>query len=258
MTEEVIDPLAEARMTVLEHLVELRKRVGWALFGVLICFCFAWAWVEPIFDYLLEPLRAATEDQTLSEMHHKDLAEPFFVLLKTAIFSAVFFGAPLIMLQIWLFIAPALYDNEKKLAIPFTVLAALFFYGGAGFCFYLVMPYGYEFLLTFSLEVSKPELMMNEYLALTTKLILGFGFIFEMPVFAMFLSGIGVLTHRHLLKFWRYSIVISHDGTGGDNDAITDRWVRSADATVRPVHPHLRHRVLLHPLDALGEVAAMT
>lgn len=196
-------------MTVFEHLAELRRRVGWALFGVVVGFCISWAWVEPIFDYLLEPLRTATSDATLSEMHHKDLAEPFFVLLKTAIFSGVFLAAPWILLQIWLFVAPALYDKEKKVAFPFTILAALFFYGGASFCFYLVMPYGYEFLLNFSLEVSKPELMMNEYLGLTTKLILGFGFIFEMPVFSMFLSAMGVLTHRHLLKFWRYAIVIS-------------------------------------------------
>lgn len=210
MTEEVpLDLQAEARMTVLEHLAELRRRVMWALVGLVVGFCISWAWVEPIFDYLLEPLRSATADQTLSEMHHKDLAEPFFVLLKTAIFSAIFLGAPWLLLQVWLFIAPALYDNEKKLGIPFAILAAIFFYAGASFCFFLVMPYGYRFLLDFSLEVSQPELMMNEYLALTTKLILGFGFIFEMPVFSMFLSGIGVLTHRHLLKFWRYSVVIA-------------------------------------------------
>jgi len=212
MTETPLDgfdPHAEARMTVLEHLAELRRRVGWALLGVVIGFAFSWAFVEHVFEYLLEPLKNATADQTLSEMHHKDLSEPFFVLLKTAMFSGVFFAAPWILLQIWLFVAPALYDNEKKLAIPFTILAGLFFYGGSAFCFYLVMPLGYEFLLNFSLEVSKPELMMNEYLGLTTKLILGFGFIFELPVFAMFLSGIGVLTHRHLLKFWRYAIVLA-------------------------------------------------
>lgn len=210
MTEEAeLDPQVEARMTVLEHLRELRKRLMWTLFGLIVTFAISWAWIEPVFDYLLEPLRSATEDQTLSQMHHKDLAEPFFVLLKTAIFSAVFLGAPWILLQIWLFIAPALYDNEKKLALPFTFLAGIFFYLGTSFCFFLVMPYGYKFLLEFSAGVSQPELMMNEYLALTTKLILGFGFIFEMPVFSMFLSGIGVLTHHHLLKFWRYSVVIA-------------------------------------------------
>lgn len=207
--EETIDPLAEARMSVFEHLAELRRRVGWATLGVFVMFIFAWTWVEPLFEFLLQPLRLATDDATLAQMHHRDLAEPFFVLLKTAMFSSVFFGAPWIMLQMWLFIAPALYDNEKKLALPFTFMATLFFYSGAAFCFYVVMPLGYEFLLQFSMDVSQPELMMNEYLGLTTKFVLAFGFIFEMPVVAMFLSGIGVLTHRHLLKYWRYSIVVA-------------------------------------------------
>jgi sec-independent protein translocase protein TatC len=203
------DPYAEARMTVLEHLSELRRRVTYALIACVIGFAISWIFVEVIFDWLMIPLQKASADAQLAEMHHKDLAEPFFVLLKTAIFAGVFLAAPAILYQIWAFIAPGLYDHEKKMAVPFIVLATLFFVGGASFCFFLVMPYGYEFLLDFSSPVSKPELMMNEYLALTTKLLLGFGFIFEMPVFSMFLSGIGVLTHRHLLKFWRYSVVIA-------------------------------------------------
>lgn len=203
------DPYAEARMTVIEHLVELRRRIFWAFLGVLLTFSISWIWVEEIFEFLLRPLQFAAQDASLAEMHHKDLAEPFFVLLKTALFSGVFFGAPWILYQLWAFVAPGLYPNEKKLAIPFTVLATVFFLLGSSFCFFLVLPYGYEFLLSFSLEVSKPELMMAEYMALTTKLVLAFGFVFEMPVFAMFLSSIGVLTHRHLLKFWRYAIVLA-------------------------------------------------
>lgn len=206
---QAMDPYAEARMTVLEHLSELRRRVVYALIAVVIGFAISWIWVEALFDFLLEPLRTATQDAELSQMHHKDLAEPFFALLKTAIFSGVFLAAPALLYQIWAFIAPGLYENEKKLAIPFVLLATFFFLIGTSFCFFLVMPYGYKFLLDFSATVSQPELMMNEYLTLTTKLLLGFGFIFEMPVFSMFLSSIGVLTHRHLLKFWRYSVVIA-------------------------------------------------
>lgn len=206
---EVLDPYAEARMTVLEHLYELRKRVSLALIGVVVGFAVSWIFVEQIFAWLLIPLQTAAPDLALAEMHHKDLAEPFFALLKTAIFSGIFLSAPWILYQLWSFIAPGLYDNEKKIAIPFVTLATVFFVGGSSFCFFLVMPYGYKFLLDFSMEISQPELMMNEYLNLTTKLLLGFGFIFEMPVFSMFLSSIGVLTHRHLLKFWRYSVVIA-------------------------------------------------
>ena len=207
--EEPLDPYAEARMTVLEHLGELRTRVIRSMIAIGIGFSVSWIWVEQIFEFLLIPLQAAAPEADLAQMHHKDLAEPFFVLLKTAIFSGLFVGLPVVIYQVWGFISPGLYDNEKRAAYPFIILSTLFFLLGSAFCFYVVMPEGYSFLLKFSLEVSNPQLMMDEYLKLTTKLILGFGVIFQLPVFSMFLSSLGVLTHRHLLKYWRYSIVIS-------------------------------------------------
>lgn len=207
--EPQLDPYAEARMTVLEHLSELRSRVVKCLIAVAIGFGIAWIFVEPLFNILLMPLQAAAPElgAELVDMHHKDIAEPFFVLLKTAIFAGVFMSAPVILYQIWAFIAPGLYPEEQSMAIPFVILSTLFFVGGASFCFFMVMPLGFEFLLKFSLAVSTPELMMNEYLSLATKLLLGFGFVFEMPVFAMFLARIGVITHVHLLNGWRYAMV---------------------------------------------------
>ncbi len=207
--ETAADPYAEARMSVLDHLAELRVRVIRSFVAIAIGFCISWIWVEPLFDFLLVPLREAAPEADFAQMHHKDLAEPFFVLLKTAIFTGLFFGLPVIIYQIWSFIAPGLYDHEKRMAVPFIVLSTLFFVAGSAFCFYVVMPEGYRFLLDFSQGISDPQLMMSEYLTITTKLVLGFGIIFQMPVFSMFLSSIGVLTHRHLLKFWRYSIVIA-------------------------------------------------
>ena len=208
-TPEEFDAYAEARMTVLEHLRELRTRMIRVMIIAGIGFVVSWTWVEQLFAFLLQPLQAAAPELALADMHHKDLAEPFFVLLKTAIFSGLFISMPFILYQIWAFIAPGLYDHEKKMALPFVFISTLFFVSGTAFCFYVVMPEGYSFLLKFSLEVSKPELMMNEYMALTTKLLLGFGLIFQLPVFSMFLSRIGLLTHRHLLKFWRYAIVVA-------------------------------------------------
>ncbi len=207
--EEEFDPYGDARMTVIEHLHELRRRVVWAAAGIVLAFIVSWTFVEDIFNFLMMPLQLAAQEEALAQMHHKDLAEPFFVLLKTAMFSAVFFSTPWLLLQAWTFVAPALYPKEKKYAIPFTILATGFFVLGASFCFFVVLPFGYEFLLSFSLDVSQPELMMNEYLGLTTRLVLAFGAVFEMPVVAMLLSAIGILTHRHLLKFWRYSVVLS-------------------------------------------------
>lgn len=208
MTEETIDPYAEARMTVLEHLSELRKRVIYAFIFVFAGFAISWMFREQLFEFLMAPLRETDVDTALTEMHHKDLAEPFFALLKASIFGGVVLAAPALIYQVWAFIAPALYPEEKKFAVPFVGFASMFFFVGSGFCYYLVMPFGYKFLLGFT-EVSTPELMMNEYLALTTKLLLGFGFIFELPVFTALLAQVGLVTHVHLIKFWRYSIVIA-------------------------------------------------
>lgn len=206
MTAEQIH---DARMTVLEHLRELRQRIIYAFIAFGIAAAASWFWAEPLFGYLLLPLKEAAPDIEMAQMHHMDLAEPFFVLLKTSLFSGAFLSAPIILYQIYAFIAPGLYDHEKKAALPFLFLATIFFTAGASFCFFLVMPLGYEFLLKFSAGVSSPELRINEYLALTSKLLLGFGAIFELPVFAMFLARIGVITHRTLLRYWRYAIVLS-------------------------------------------------
>jgi sec-independent protein translocase protein TatC len=198
----------DGRMTVLEHLRELRTRLMQALGAVFLGFCLSWWQAEWVFnEILMQPLIMASPE--MAQMHHKDLAEPFFVLLKTAIFCGIFLAMPFIFWQVWQFIAPGLYANEKRAAIPFVFLSSGFFVLGSGFCHSIVMPYGYLFLLNFSTGVSQPELMMNEYLALTTKLLLGFGIVFELPVFAMFLSMVGLITHRTLLKYWRHSTVIA-------------------------------------------------
>ena len=209
MSEEVVDPYRDARMTVIEHLTELRLRVIKMLVAFAVGFAIAWTWVEQIFALLQRPLQIAAPEAALAQMHHKDLSEPFFVLLKTAIFGGFFIAVPFILYQIWQFVAPGLYDHEKRAVLPFVALSYLFFMMGSGFCFWIVLPQGYEFLLNFSADISQPELMMSEYLAITTKLLIGFGVIFQLPVISMFLSSIGILTHRDLLKFWRYAIVAS-------------------------------------------------
>lgn len=209
MSDDVVDPYRDIRMTVLEHLGELRTRVMKALVAFAVGFAISWTWVEQLFLLLQRPLQEAAPEAALAQMHHKDLSEPFFVLLKTAMFGGLFLAIPVILYQLWQFIAPGLYPNEKKAVMPFVALSYLFFIVGSAFAFIFVLPKGYEFLLNFSADISQPELMMSEYLAITTKMLIGFGAIFQLPVVSMFLSQIGILTHRHLIKFWRYSVVLS-------------------------------------------------
>ncbi|MFB6263604.1 MAG: twin-arginine translocase subunit TatC [Bradymonadaceae bacterium] len=207
-----IEGLDEARMSIMEHLVELRMRLLysliWLVTGALVC----WFWVEPLFDFLLVPLREGVgqaEGIDSAKMHHKDLAEPIFVFLKTSLLGGVFLASPGILYNVWKFIAPGLYDSERRLAGPFVIAATAFFVLGGAFAYYLALPYAYAVLLDFSRGVSDPTLMMREYFALTTKLLFGFGVVFEMPVISMFLAMLGVITHRTLIRYWRIAMVVS-------------------------------------------------
>lgn len=202
------EPVEASRAPLVEHLRELRKRLVISAIAVGIGFGIAWTWVEQVFQALLLPLQNATEFKELANMHHRNLTEPFFVLLKTAIFAGVILAIPVILLQIWKFVAPGLYPNEKKVAIPFVLAGTTLFLLGGWFCYDVILPNAYGFLLKFGDKVTTPELMMEEYLGLTTKMILAFGAIFEMPVFATFLARIGVIDHKILLKFWRHAIVL--------------------------------------------------
>ena len=203
--------IEDARMTIIEHLAELRVRGVYALGAAIVGAIISWIWVEELFTFLLQPLevaamRAGMADK-LEAVNYKDIIEPFFTLMKTAMVGGIFLAIPIILYNIWAFVAPGLYKHEKRLAAPFVVLATLFFLMGAGFCYYFVMPYGFQFLLEFNKNVGQPVIMMREHYALSMKLLLAFGAVFELPVLAMFLSALGVITHRTLIKFWRYAVL---------------------------------------------------
>lgn len=199
----------EGQMTLFEHLAELRRRLIYCMIALGVGFGVSWTWAEQLFEFILVPLKKAAPNQEMGQIHYKDLIEPFFTLVKTSMVAAVFLALPFILYQLWQFVAPALYKEEKRLAIPFVFLATLFFFGGASFCYLFVMPFGFSFLFKFSEGFSSPMLMMSEHYSLAIKLLLAFGTVFEMPVAAMFLSAMGLLTHRTLIKYWRYSVVAS-------------------------------------------------
>ncbi|MEM1347087.1 MAG: twin-arginine translocase subunit TatC [Myxococcota bacterium] len=204
------DEEAGGEMTLLEHLAELRRRVVYSFIAVAVGFGVSWTWVEDLFTFILVPLEAAAPEAGMGQINYKDLTEPFFTLIKTAIIAGVFLAIPVILYQIWKFVAPGLYKHERRLALPFVAIASAFFFVGASFCYYFVMPYGFEFLFKFSQGVdANPTLMMSEHYNLAIKLLLAFGIVFEMPVAAMFLSAVGVITHRTLIEYWRISVVVA-------------------------------------------------
>jgi len=132
----------------------------------------------------------------------------FFVALKVSIFAAILFALPIILWQLWLFIAPGLYDNEKKLVIPFVFGGTGMFALGVLFAYYIVTPFGFQFLITFGSFLYTPLINIEDYVGFFTKILLGFGVAFELPVVASFLGIIGLVTDRTLIGFFKFAIVI--------------------------------------------------
>jgi sec-independent protein translocase protein TatC len=132
----------------------------------------------------------------------------FFVALKVSFFAGLLGAMPFILYQLWLFVAPGLYSNEKKMAIPFVVGGSLMFFIGVIFAYYIVTPFGFQFLITFGAFLYTPLINIEDYVGFFTKIMLGFGLAFELPVFAYFLALLGLVTDRTLIDFFKYAIVI--------------------------------------------------
>jgi sec-independent protein translocase protein TatC len=203
------DPLETSRAPFMEHLVELRKRFIISIIAILVGVALTWTWVEEIFAFLLVPLQEAAKSPELAQIHHRRLEETFMVLMKTSLFSGVMAVLPVLLWQAWKFVAPGLYPTEKRVALPVIVASTVFFVLGVAFCYKFILPYGYAFLLGFGTEISTPQLMMEEYLGLTTRMLLAFGVVFQLPVVASVLAKIGLINYRMMLHFWRYALVIS-------------------------------------------------
>ncbi|AKF25486.1 preprotein translocase subunit TatB [Sulfurovum lithotrophicum] len=132
----------------------------------------------------------------------------FFVALKVSFFAGLLGAMPFILYQLWLFIAPGLYSNEKKMVIPFVVGGSVMFFIGVMFAYYIVTPFGFQFLITFGSFLYTPFINIEDYVGFFTKIMLGFGVAFELPVFAYFLALLGLVTDRTLIDFFKYAIVI--------------------------------------------------
>ncbi len=132
----------------------------------------------------------------------------FFVALKVSFFAALLGALPFILYQIWLFIAPGLYSNEKKMIIPFVIGGTVMFLIGVLFAYYIVTPFGFQFLITFGSFLYTPLINIEDYVGFFTKIMLGFGLAFELPVFAYFLALLGLVTDRTLIDFFKYAVVI--------------------------------------------------
>jgi sec-independent protein translocase protein TatC len=203
------EPEGEVRLTFLDHLRELRKRLGRALIGVVVGMCAVGYWVETIFHRLMQPVLDSLPEKQRA-LHYTSYIEPLMVYLKVALYGGIFVAVPWVLYQLWQFIAPGLYRREKKVVVPFLLFGTGLFYAGGAFCYYLIMPAAFPAMAAIANDSAlSPVLTMSEQLSLVLGMLLGFGVVFELPVVIAFLSMIGVVDHKMLSRYRRLAIVVN-------------------------------------------------
>ena len=193
------------KMSFLEHLDELRRRlvhiVAYLFLGFIVC----WFFSRPIYNFLAAPITRFLPKGT--KLAYTNPTDPFIIYMKVAFLASVFLTLPLNLYEVWKFIAPGLYRKEKKYVLPFLFSSVILFVLGGAFCYYTILPACFQWLLGLGSSFM-PVIKIDEYLDLTNMMLLGFGIIFEMPVIAAFLSMFGLISAGFLWRKFKYSIVI--------------------------------------------------
>ena len=196
----------ESKLPFTTHLEELRRRLIYAVVAIVLAAIIAFLFAKQLFYFLAQPLvKILPANQP---MIFTALTEAFFTYFKVALLAGFFLASPVVFYQLWKFIAPGLYEHEKKFVIPFVISATVFFILGGAFAYYIVFPFGFKFFLGFSTDYLKLLPKMNEYFSLSLKLIFAFGIVFEMPVITFFLAKMGVVNGEMLSSKRRYAIVL--------------------------------------------------
>ena len=188
------------------HLEELRRRLIICFISIGICFVVCYVFSKKLFEILMLPLISAMPEG--EKLIYTGLPEAFFTYLKVALLAGILLSVPILMYQLWMFIAPGLYDKEKRWVAPIVVLSSVFFVGGALFGYFIVFPFGFKFFMGFASDFVKPLPSMKEYLGFSAKLLFAFGVVFEMPLFITFLAKLGIVDVPFLRTKRRYAILL--------------------------------------------------
>jgi sec-independent protein translocase protein TatC len=192
------------KMSFLEHLDELRKRLVHIIAYVAVGFLACWFLAKRIYDFLAIPITKALPEGT--KLAFTKPTDPFILYMKVAFLAGIFLTLPLILYEVWKFIAPGLYRKEKRYVIPFLTFSMVLFVSGAAFCYYIVLPPTFKILIQLGSSFT-PMILINEYLDMTNMMLLGFGAIFEMPVIAAVLSMFGLVTAGFLLRKFKFALI---------------------------------------------------
>lgn len=188
------------------HLEELRDRLVKCFIAVGVGFFVSFGFKEKLFQILVNPLiKVMEEGDTLV---YTGLPEAFFTYLKVSLLAGIMVSSPILLYQFWMFVAPGLYNKEKRMLIPVVILSTFFFVGGSLFGYFVVFPFGFEFFLGFATENIRPLPSMKEYLGFSSKLLLAFGLVFELPLVLTFLARLGVVSVDFLKKNRKYALLL--------------------------------------------------
>ncbi len=192
------------RMSLIEHLDELRKRLTVSAAAIFVGFLGSWYFAPTIFRWLERPILQALPPG--EQLAFTDLSGPFMLYIKVALLSGIFLAAPVILLQVWLFIRPGLYDSERNLALPFIFFTSLFFVAGGYFGYLIAFPMVVKFLLSVG-EGFKQVVTIQTYFSMMSKILLGLGLVFEIPMLIFFLARLGIVSARQLVRWYKWAIL---------------------------------------------------
>ncbi|MCP2670597.1 twin-arginine translocase subunit TatC [Maricaulaceae bacterium EIL42A08] len=214
--DEDIDEVEASRAPLMSHLEELRTRLIWSLLAVAVMFVVCFVYAEWIYNVLLVPFEEAARSVRGSELDLQLIftapLEFFFVKLKLALFGAIVLAFPVLAYQVWAFVSPGLYKNERLAFTPFLVAAPVLFAAGLAFVYYVILP----FVMNFALSQEQvggegPQIQLltrvSEYLNLVTTLALAFGISFQLPVLLSLLGKVGIITSGQLIRFWKFALI---------------------------------------------------
>ena len=199
--------MREELISFFEHLAELRRRLFWIIGFLIAGFGACYTFHKELFLLVARPLLQLAPEQYDQVFAFHTLSEPFFTYLRLSFYAGIFVASPFVLHQVWLFISPALYQKEKRYAVPFIFFTTVLFLAGGYFGYTVGLKYMIQFFLN-EAEGLVPVLTMDKYVALTTKIILGMGIVFETPVVILFLSLMGIVDHGMLLRKFKYAILI--------------------------------------------------
>jgi sec-independent protein translocase protein TatC len=192
------------RMSLMEHLEELRRRILWSIVSLAVAFAPCWYFREQLVAFLSLPIHKVAPGLKLAFL---GVTDPFILYFKVTALAAAFLAAPLILYQVWQFVAPGLYRKEKMYAFPFIFSASVFFVAGGAFGYYFAFPSAVKFLLEMG-EQFQPVITIERYFGFLITVILGLGLMFEMPILVLLLAMIGIVSPHFLLRQWRVAVVV--------------------------------------------------